>query len=241
MALKPCKECKKEVSTSAKLCPHCGVKNPGTTTGQMLLGVIGLCAVVAAIATSCGDDKKEATTAATASSAPAADTNPPAPVTSTAPAPAPAKDLGITPEAFRKSYNAQVGQIDKSWRVAEFDVSPGSVRDTFTAKLGAGASIVGSVDKASKKLTGVMVIAGAGQTTDNMQTIAALLSTAHALTQGASKEEISDAVSTLVTAAFGSMKDSDAPRQSRIVGNRKFSATASQITGLMFTIADANE
>ncbi|MDV0602844.1 hypothetical protein RZO85_24540 [Raoultella ornithinolytica] len=29
MALTKCKECKKEVSASAKTCPHCGVKNPG--------------------------------------------------------------------------------------------------------------------------------------------------------------------------------------------------------------------
>lgn len=38
MALTKCKECKKEVSTSAKECPHCGVKNPGTTFGQALGG-----------------------------------------------------------------------------------------------------------------------------------------------------------------------------------------------------------
>ncbi|MEI7065353.1 hypothetical protein [Dickeya chrysanthemi] len=36
MALTKCKECKKEVSTSAKVCPHCGVKNPSTTAGQVL-------------------------------------------------------------------------------------------------------------------------------------------------------------------------------------------------------------
>lgn len=28
MALKPCRECGHEVSTSAKICPHCGVKRP---------------------------------------------------------------------------------------------------------------------------------------------------------------------------------------------------------------------
>lgn len=29
MAIKKCKECNKEVSSSAKTCPHCGVKKPG--------------------------------------------------------------------------------------------------------------------------------------------------------------------------------------------------------------------
>ncbi|HAT2207796.1 TPA: hydrogenase maturation nickel metallochaperone HypA, partial [Kluyvera intermedia] len=40
MALTKCKECKKEVSTSAKTCPHCGVKDPGTTAGQMFIGLL---------------------------------------------------------------------------------------------------------------------------------------------------------------------------------------------------------
>ncbi|WP_240947185.1 zinc ribbon domain-containing protein [Dickeya zeae] len=36
MALTKCKECKKEVSTSARVCPHCGTKNPSTTTAQAI-------------------------------------------------------------------------------------------------------------------------------------------------------------------------------------------------------------
>ena len=28
MALKPCPECKKDISTLAKMCPHCGTKKP---------------------------------------------------------------------------------------------------------------------------------------------------------------------------------------------------------------------
>lgn len=39
MALTKCKECKKEVSTSAKVCPHCGIKNPSTTTTQAIGGL----------------------------------------------------------------------------------------------------------------------------------------------------------------------------------------------------------
>lgn len=42
MALAKCKECGKEVSTSAKICPHCGVKNPGVRTKDMIVGVLAL-------------------------------------------------------------------------------------------------------------------------------------------------------------------------------------------------------
>ena len=28
MAMKPCRECKTEISSRAKVCPHCGLKRP---------------------------------------------------------------------------------------------------------------------------------------------------------------------------------------------------------------------
>tara|TARA_R110002167_G_scaffold98718_7_gene259401 strand:+ start:22190 stop:22612 length:423 start_codon:yes stop_codon:yes gene_type:complete len=37
MAMTKCKECKQEVSDRAKVCPHCGVKNPGMTAMQMVM------------------------------------------------------------------------------------------------------------------------------------------------------------------------------------------------------------
>jgi hypothetical protein len=33
MALKPCRECGKEISDQAEACPHCGIKNPGHSGG----------------------------------------------------------------------------------------------------------------------------------------------------------------------------------------------------------------
>jgi len=45
MAMKPCKECKTQVSTSAKVCPNCGKKHPTgglTLPVKIGLGVLGL-------------------------------------------------------------------------------------------------------------------------------------------------------------------------------------------------------
>ncbi|HID9470928.1 TPA: DUF2511 domain-containing protein [Serratia liquefaciens] len=40
--LKNCKECKKEVSTTAKACPHCGAKNPAQgKVAETILGLFG--------------------------------------------------------------------------------------------------------------------------------------------------------------------------------------------------------
>jgi hypothetical protein len=46
MALKPCKECKTEVSSSAKKCPHCGVDNPTLTNRQALGGCLVLLLII---------------------------------------------------------------------------------------------------------------------------------------------------------------------------------------------------
>ncbi|MFJ5504316.1 hypothetical protein ACIPUO_08905 [Pectobacterium carotovorum] len=45
MALTKCRECKKEVSMSAKVCPHCGIKDPGVTLGMMLVMIVILTAI----------------------------------------------------------------------------------------------------------------------------------------------------------------------------------------------------
>ncbi len=40
MAMKPCKECGKEISTGASACPNCGKKNPTTSTAQKVVGFV---------------------------------------------------------------------------------------------------------------------------------------------------------------------------------------------------------
>ena len=69
MALTKCKECKKEVSTTAKTCPHCGVKDPGFGAKQKLGGCLILIVIVAAVMYFIGsrDDKETASAPKTCS------------------------------------------------------------------------------------------------------------------------------------------------------------------------------
>lgn len=46
MALKPCRECKTEVSTEAKTCPKCGVANPTNQTSATAQGCLGCLGVI---------------------------------------------------------------------------------------------------------------------------------------------------------------------------------------------------
>jgi len=52
MALRPCKECKKPISTDAKVCPHCGKKVGMSTMSGCLLAVIGFFLLVGWIGSS---------------------------------------------------------------------------------------------------------------------------------------------------------------------------------------------
>lgn len=52
MALKPCKECKKEISTEAKVCPNCGKKNPTSSGIPVFVWLVGALVVVIALANS---------------------------------------------------------------------------------------------------------------------------------------------------------------------------------------------
>lgn len=61
MALKPCKECKKEVSTSAKICPHCGVKDPGVGAKETMIGGLIILAIAGVLFVSCSSSDKEKT------------------------------------------------------------------------------------------------------------------------------------------------------------------------------------
>lgn len=49
--LKPCRECKKDASTTARACPHCGAVNPTRSAGevsatQVFLVVIVICMLI---------------------------------------------------------------------------------------------------------------------------------------------------------------------------------------------------
>jgi RNA polymerase subunit RPABC4/transcription elongation factor Spt4 len=46
MALKPCKECGKEISTEAKVCPNCGKKNPTASESHNWVWVAALIVVL---------------------------------------------------------------------------------------------------------------------------------------------------------------------------------------------------
>ena len=71
MALKPCRECGTEVSTEAKKCPHCGVKNPTRVSGRQEVNkgaylLVGFLLFVVWMVISSGGDTSSSSTARSA-------------------------------------------------------------------------------------------------------------------------------------------------------------------------------
>ncbi|WP_051219408.1 DUF4875 domain-containing protein [Oceanobacter kriegii] len=60
MAMTKCKECKKEVSSKAKTCPHCGIKKPGEKLSDAIGGLIVLIVIGWIISLFVGGDDKPA-------------------------------------------------------------------------------------------------------------------------------------------------------------------------------------
>lgn len=66
MALKPCKECKKEVSDKANTCPNCGVSSPTTQFSDIVTGWTVIIVVVAALVYACSPSKDKSSSTADA-------------------------------------------------------------------------------------------------------------------------------------------------------------------------------
>ncbi|MDA8444779.1 zinc ribbon domain-containing protein [Paracidovorax valerianellae] len=75
MAMVFCRECKKQVSSDAPTCPHCGVQDPGKdakpapTNKDALKGLLVLCVIVVGLVYACSDSDADKAKQAAASKA----------------------------------------------------------------------------------------------------------------------------------------------------------------------------
>lgn len=63
MAMTQCKECKQEVSSEAKTCPHCGVKKPAVNASDAIKGFFSLVFIIWVVWLFIGDDEDTAAVA----------------------------------------------------------------------------------------------------------------------------------------------------------------------------------
>jgi hypothetical protein len=232
MALAPCKECKKEVSTGAKTCPNCGVKDPTITRTDKFLGLILLIGIVGVVVYACSPSSppKE-------SASPAAVTAP----ASTAPAAQPATEetrpnFGFDSNEFRTRFNSLAKDFGNGWPIQRpFTISNGSKKNTWNHTI-AETPMIGTVDKQSGRLESVMVTVTGGDNTKTMNTMSLLLIVGNSLTGGDRREQVS---ATLVRLMKKAMDSKDADTASDSVGNVTISATLIQGMGMLVAFTPA--
>lgn len=108
MALKPCKSCKHKVDGTAKTCPSCGVKNPGVTVGQQVLGFAILLVIIAVTVSMCSGGSKEKSVEKG--------------VQKTAPSMAPTSSYSITKDDFREGRPRKV-EVTLPKRLSDTDLA----------------------------------------------------------------------------------------------------------------------
>lgn len=149
----------------------------------------------------------------------------------------PVKNLGMTPEEFRKAFNGIVVQIDAGYKLAKFDIEKGDVNNTFNRSLGRNVGLMGSVGKQDGKLKELMlIVAGGGEKTEDMlRPVVMILTASQALNPQVDKGENSKIVMDMAKQALANI-DTGKPIE-RTVGQLQYTASASQLTGLMFAIS----
>lgn len=147
----------------------------------------------------------------------------------------PEKTLGMTPEQFRKAFNAVVGDIDDNYKTAEFEIETGEVNDIFQRNLGEGVSILGVVNKADGSIKEVMIMVGKSE--DIVRPISVLLVASQVLNPKVAKEDIAKAVLDLINKAIKDMEAATPHEQE--LGSVNYMTVASEYTGLALSISQA--
>lgn len=222
MALKPCKTCKKEVAHNAKTCPHCGVKDPGTTGKDVIMGLCIIAAVVAVIAVACTGEEKSSTPTTSSSAI----------ISSTANA-----TLGLTVSDFQQRFNSKAREVSASINANSLPLTSGTVNDTFNLSSGNGY-VVGTVTK-SGQIEGLLLGmgGGTGKQGESVDGIILLTLAANAVTSDTAPKDVGDAIGDLLQKSMADLDQPSATKHTTKVGNRIYTASANRTTGFMLTIS----
>ena len=144
------------------------------------------------------------------------------------------KNLGLTPEQFRKVFNSKLTSLDvKGLRpLAEFSIRDGNVKDTFTVNITNAVSIVGKVSKSGKIESLIMMYDHSDVEKESLNYI---LLTGLMIQAVSNDDEIPKQVAPLLTYAVKNM-ESEKENNFQIINDIKYSATSDKATGTWFII-----
>ncbi|MBF6918468.1 hypothetical protein HN258_15135 [Acinetobacter baumannii] len=151
-------------------------------------------------------------------------------------------NLGMNPEQFRQAFNKRLKDldIDTIRPFGEFDVKKGDVHDVFQVNVSPDVSLTGTVnhDGMLRGITYIVVPSGDSQKA-MMDTLILVGITSNIISGEENKSKTSKVVTDLLTKALDGI-DKEKNSHNAVVGNVKYFATASKLTGLWFGVEPVN-
>lgn len=148
--------------------------------------------------------------------------------------------LGLTPDEYGERYMAvakEIGLGDYEWGGVE--LQEGAINDTFTIKLSEAISLLGVVAKNGelKSLTYIMGKTSEGDKEGvNMLMLAGI--SARALSPELPKEQTAGVVGNLLSSAVDKFSKEGEAKESKVVGDVKYTVIANKVTGLWIVFSD---
>lgn len=142
------------------------------------------------------------------------------------------ENLGMTPEEFRKKFNAELKKHDVSFirPLGEFDIKKGNFRDSFIVQFSDDLGISGTVNKDGMLREVLVIMTNSNEAENPVPNLFVVTGTTSNILSNNSKEG-TESVVDLIKKAMEGMKNTK-NTHSKVIGDVKYYAIASPEMGL---------
>ncbi|WP_228155131.1 hypothetical protein [Acinetobacter ursingii] len=151
------------------------------------------------------------------------------------------ENLGMTPEEFRKKFNAELKkhEIDFIRPLGEFDIKNGNVRDSFTVQFSTDLGITGTVNKDGMLREVLVIMTNSSEAENPVPSLFVVTGNISNILSNNSKQGTESLVD-LIKKAMEGMKNKE-NTHSKVIGNVKYYAIASPEMGLWVGFSPKND
>lgn len=164
MALQPCKSCKQQVDDSAKMCPHCGIANPGVKGLEVIAGILVVGVIIAIGVSMCSGgeskkpDEKIAPAEVVINSGSELSRLPEENATEVAVAKV--SSLDITPNEYVDRLNGIFKNINFKYRVSAEGIVSGEANDVLKVSIGKYSLLIARISKVDGRIIDIVILGG---------------------------------------------------------------------------------
>ena len=142
-------------------------------------------------------------------------------------------NLGITPEQFRKKFNAQLKKHDISFirPLGEFDIKQGEVKDSFIVQFSDDLGMTGTVNKDGMLREVLFIMTNSNEAENPVPNLFIVTGTTSNILNSKNTKEGTDSLIDLIKKSMEGMETKE-NTHSKVIGDVKYYAIASPEMGL---------